>query len=139
MLKNVFSTPLQVSYLYRLAGGYGLLVLIPQFFMEEMIGVRQPPPISHPEFFYGFLGVATAWQVAFFIIASNPVRYRPIMIAGILEKLSFGIAGLVLYQMNRVAPPIALGAFVDLLFAAGFCAAYRNMPKADGLMRVIPE
>jgi hypothetical protein len=46
--------------LFRLAGMYGLIVMLPQYFLERRIGVDQPPPISHPEYFYGFIGLAVA-------------------------------------------------------------------------------
>ena len=66
-------------WVFRLAGIYGLIVLLPQYFLEERIGRDDPPPITHPEHFYAFLGVAVAWQVAFLVIAQDPIRYRPIM------------------------------------------------------------
>jgi hypothetical protein len=43
------------------------------------IGQDQPPAITHPEFYYGFVGVATTWQVTFLIIRRDPKRYRPLM------------------------------------------------------------
>lgn len=49
-------------YLFCFAAIYGFLVLVPQYFLEEHIGRDYPPPITHPEHFYGFLGVALAWQ-----------------------------------------------------------------------------
>ena len=71
---------------FLIAGIYGILVLTPLYFLEQTIGRETPPPITHPEFFYGFLGVALAWQVLFLLIAHNPVRYRPMMIPSILEN-----------------------------------------------------
>ena len=79
-----------------IAGIYGLAVLLPQYFMEERLGRDFPPPLNHPEHFYGFIGVATAWQVAFLIISRDPARYRLMMIPGMLEKASFGLAAIVL-------------------------------------------
>jgi len=79
---------------FLIAGIYGLLVLAPHYFLEAKIGRDHPPEITHPEFFYGFIGVAVAWQVAFLIIARDPVRYRLIMLPGILEKVAFGVAAL---------------------------------------------
>ena len=68
---------------FFLAGIYGLVVLLPQYFMEERTGRDFPPPVTHPEYFYGFIGVAVAWQIVFLIISRDPVRYRPIMLAAI--------------------------------------------------------
>ena len=95
---------------FHTAGIYGLAVLLPQFFIEllppefvkQQLGEEVVPGAVHPEHFYGFIGVAAAWQVAFLIIARDPVRYRLIMIPGILEKLSFGVAGLALFAAGRL-------------------------------------
>src|SRR6266481_7201856 len=75
---------------FRIAGIWGVLTLTPLYFMFHLIGRNDPPPLTHPGFFYGFLGAALAWQLAFFVVATDPVRYRPIMIPSILEKFSYG-------------------------------------------------
>jgi hypothetical protein len=72
---------------FWVAGIWGFLVLTPLYFMFDLIGQKDPPPITHPGFFYGFVRVALAWQVAFIIIAIDAVRYRPPMIPSILEKV----------------------------------------------------
>ena len=114
---------------FLIAGIYGLLILPPHYFLEEKIGRDTPPAITHPEFFYGFVGVATAWQVAFLIIARDPVRYRLMMIPGILEKLGFGVAALVLYAQGRLAAPMLAAGLVDLVFAALFAISYAQTGK----------
>ena len=43
------------SRVFRFAGIYGLIVLVPQYFTEVKLGVDYPPAITHPEFYYGFL------------------------------------------------------------------------------------
>jgi hypothetical protein len=106
------------------AGIYGLLVLLPQYFMEGKTGRDFPPPITHPEFYYGFLGVAAAWQVLFLILARDPRRFYPLMIPAILEKLSFGIAVAVLYARQRVGAMMLGAGMIDLILAALFAAAY---------------
>jgi hypothetical protein len=50
---------------FFLAGVYGILALTPMYFLEARLGRDFPPPITHPEHFYGFVGVALAWQVLF--------------------------------------------------------------------------
>ena len=110
---------------FYVAGIYGLLNLVPQYFMEEKFGADFPPPISHPEFYYGFLGVAVAWQVLFLMIARDPTRLRPAMLPGVLEKLSFGIATLVLYVEGRMPGMVLVFGVIDLIFAGLFVAAYR--------------
>jgi len=42
---------------FLVAGIYGLIVLLPQYFLEAKVGLDSPPPITHPEFYYGFIGV----------------------------------------------------------------------------------
>jgi hypothetical protein len=55
-----------------------LVVLLALFSLSIGSGQDQPPAITHPEFYYGFVGIATAWQVAFVIIGRDPERYRPL-------------------------------------------------------------
>src|SRR5690348_18231609 len=86
---------------FWVAGMWGFLVLTPLYFMFDLIGQKDPPPITHPGFFYGFVGVALAWQVAFIIIATDPLRYRPLMIPSILEKVSWSTAVIVLVMQKR--------------------------------------
>lgn len=112
---------------FKWAGIYGLVALIPQFFMEGKIGQDFPPPITHPEYFYGFLGVALAWQVAFFIIARDPVRYRALMIPSALEKFSFGAAAIVLFLLHRIPPTVLVLGGVDILLGALFLIAWRKV------------
>jgi hypothetical protein len=109
---------------FLIAGVYGLLLLMPLYFLESKIAHDLPPAITHPEFFYGFAGLGIAWQIAFLIVGRDPARFRPIMVAAIIEKTSYGLAVVILYLLNRLeALPTAIGA-VDLLFAVLFAAAY---------------
>jgi hypothetical protein len=107
------------------AAVYGILVLFPQYFLAAKIGIDYPPAITHPEYFYGFVGVALAWQVLFLMIARDPVRFRPAMIVAILEKLAFGPVCLVLYWQQRL-PVVTLGAgLLDLVLAVLFLISFR--------------
>jgi hypothetical protein len=110
--------------IFNIAGIYGLVVLVPQFFLEDKTGRDYPPLVTHPEFYYGFIGVAIAWQVLFLLLARDPRRYRLMMIPAILEKIGFGIAAPILYFQQRVALPILVFGLIDLLFAALFAVAY---------------
>jgi len=87
---------------FWVAGIWGLLVLTPLYFMFDLIGRNDPPPITHPGFFYGFVGVALAWQIAFIFIATDPARYRPLMIPSVLEKVSFAAAVIILVLQGRM-------------------------------------
>jgi len=116
---------------FLIAGIYGLIVLVPQFFLERKIGVDTPPPITHAEFFYGFVCVAVAWQVLFLIVSRDPIRYRPMMVPAMLEKIGFPVAVVVLYLQGRVAPAIFIPASLDLVLLFLFIAAYRKTPAND--------
>jgi hypothetical protein len=115
--------------IFRVAAIYGFIVLLPQYFMETKIGRDYPPPITHPEHFYGFVGVALAWQVLFVIIARDPQRYRLAMLPAALEKVAFGVAVIALYLQGRVAPMLVGAAVVDLLFATLFLVAFGKTQK----------
>ena len=113
-------------WVFRLAGVYGLVVLLPQYFLEGRIGRDYPPPVTHPEHFYGFLGVAVAWQVAFLVVAQDPVRYRLLMLPAVLEKAAFGIAAPVLFAQQRVHAAVLTFGLIDLLWGILFLAAFRR-------------
>ena len=110
---------------FLIAAVYGVVVLLPQYFMEARVGRDFPPPITHPEHFYGFVGVALAWQVLFVVIARDPVRYRPAMLPAILEKLSFGVPAVVLFAQGRLATLVFGAGLLDLVLALLFLVAYR--------------
>ena len=74
---------------FTAAGIWGLVVLAPLYFTYDLIGRQYPPPVTHPDFYYGFLGVALAWQVGFLAIGREPERLRPMMIPAVLEKLFY--------------------------------------------------
>ena len=109
---------------FLVAGVYGLLTLLPGYFMEGRISADDPPAITHPEYFYGFMGIAVAWQVVFLLIARDPARYRLAMVPSILEKLAFGGATLVLYFSHRLALQVFAFGVIDWVFAALFVAAW---------------
>jgi hypothetical protein len=106
------------------AGIWGILGLTPLYFMFDVIGRQDPPPITHPAFYYGFVGAGLAWQIAFLIIATNPVRFHPLMIACMAEKFSYGAALSVLYLQHRLHPSDLTFGAVDLLFGVLFVLAF---------------
>jgi hypothetical protein len=116
---------------FRWAGVYGLVVLLPMYFLEERIGRDLPPAITHPENYYGFLTVTVAWQVMYLLIATDPVRYRPLMAGGMLAKFGYFATLLVLFLLGRVAG-VTLGvASGDLILGVLFVVAYARTPKAE--------
>ena len=112
------------SWIFVVAGIYGIAALLPMYFQEASVALTQPPAITHAEYYYGFIGVVLAWQVLFFQLARDPLRFRPMMIPATLEKLGFGVAALVLYAQHRLSPLMLLAGCIDLFFAALFALAY---------------
>lgn len=111
--------------IYTGAGIWGLLLLTPMYFLEERLGRDQPPAITHPELFYGFVGCALAWQVLFLLLARDPVRYRPLMPATFLEKATYGVATIVLFAKGRVPPIVLAFGLTDLVLLVLFVVAWR--------------
>lgn len=109
---------------FWIAGIWGLLVITPLYFMFELIGRRDPPAITHPGFYYGFVGTALAWQFAFCFIATNPLRYRPLMLPSVLEKATYSIAVVLLVLQQRTRPSDLVFAATDFLLGLLFVAAY---------------
>lgn len=120
------------KYTFLISGIYGLIVLLPQFFLENKIGVDQPPPITHPEFFYGFVCVTVAFQLVFLVIATDPLRFRPLMLVSLIEKFPFVIAIAVLYMQSRVGWQMVVAAAIDAFWGIMFLIAYL---KTRGIAR----
>ena len=109
---------------FLVAGIYGILVLTPMYFLENSIGQQTPPPITHPEYFYGFIGVALAWQFLFLVLSADPMKYRAMILPSIVEKITFGIAVLILYSQRRIAMSTVGFGSIDWLLAVLFTASY---------------
>jgi hypothetical protein len=114
--------------IFWIATIWGVLVITPLYFMFDVIGRNDPPAITHPGFFYGFAGAALAWQIAFFVIARDPLRHRPLMIPSIFEKLSYSIAVMFLVAQGRMHATDMVFAGVDFLFGILFAIAYLKTP-----------
>jgi hypothetical protein len=117
------------KYVFLIAGIYGMFALAPMYFLKDYVGQENPPPITHPEFFYGFVGVALAWQFVFLIISRNPLKYRLLMLPSILEKAAWGIPVTILFLQNKVSASIFGVGLIDALFGVLFAISYF---KADG-------
>ncbi len=109
---------------FRLAGGAGIVVLAPLYFLRERIGQDFPPAITHPEYYYGFVGLALAWQIVFLLIGSDPARYRPLMLLGVAEKTAYGIPALILAAMAQAPLPAAVSGSADLALGVLFAVAF---------------
>jgi len=109
---------------FWIASIWGILVITPLYFLYDTIGRQDPPPITHPGFYYGFAGCALAWQFAFIVIARDPVRFRPMMLASVFQKFSFAAAHCVLFFEHRTHPAdLGLGG-TEALFGVLFLIAF---------------
>ena len=113
---------------FWLSAIWGFLIITPLYFMFALISKNDPPPITHPGFFYGFVGVAMVWQLAFILIARDPVRFRPMMIPAMLEKLVYSIPVIILVLQKRMHPADLVFSATDLLLAVLFLIAYLRTP-----------
>jgi hypothetical protein len=124
---------------FWLASAWGIGILLPLYFRIDAIGRAAPPPITHPEFYYGFLGLALVWQIAFIAIAIDPLRFRPLIPVAVLEKFSFAATVSVLYIQGRIAfGDVMLGAAADTVLGALFAAAFvatRSVNRAEASAR----
>jgi hypothetical protein len=116
---------------FIVAGVWGIAVLTPIYFLVDVTGRQYARPAEYPQFFYGFLSVAIAWQIAFLVIGSNPPRFRPLMIPAIVEKLGW-VAGLaILHGQGRVSAVDAQALWPDLILGLLFIAAFAKTPAWD--------
>jgi len=118
------------KWVFAIAGIWGVLVVTPLYFSLEAIGRRFPPTITHREFYFGFAGVTLAWQLVFFVIASDPVRFRPLMPVAVFEKLVWITALVVLYAQNHIGSSAGLFGAADLVLGALFVVAYSMTPAS---------
>ena len=116
---------------FAVAGVWGFLILTPFYFTFDLVGRTYPPPITHPDLYYGFIGVALVWEQAFLTIATDPVRYRPLMLPAILEKLVYVGTMLILYANGRTSPAQAAVAVPDFVLGMLFVAAFFRTRARD--------
>lgn len=115
---------------FWIAGIWGFLIITPLYFLFNVIPQKDPPAITHPGFYYGFVGTAFAWQMAFCFIARDPVRFRPLMIPSIVEKAAYAIAIVELVLQGRTRPTDLVFAGTDGLLGVFFVIAYLRTPPS---------
>lgn len=109
---------------FWIAGIWGVLVLTPLFFIFDSIGRNDPPPVTHPGFYYGFATVGLAFQFVFIVIATDPIRFHPVMIPAVFEKMSYVVTVIALYLQHRIHAPDLVLAGVDFLLGLLFVKAF---------------
>ena len=108
-----------------------MLVLVPLYFAEGTIGRRTPPALTHAEFYYAFLGVALAWQFAFAVIATDPLRFRPMMLPAMAEKFLHVGTMTVLCVAGRVTTVQLAFNLPDLVWGVLFVIAFVRTGWSD--------
>jgi len=117
---------------FGVAGIWGMVVITPLYFMFDLIGRKDPPAITHPGFYYGFVGLGLAWQIAFLVIAQDPLRFRLMMIPSMVEKFTYGIAVVALVMQGRMHRSDLVFAGTDLTLGVSFVAAYVATRGGEG-------
>jgi hypothetical protein len=111
------AAPRWVGWWFRGAAVFGLIALLPQYFVPQPAGAELVG--------YGFIGTASAFQLVFWLIGSDPVRYHALMLPSVAEKLAFGVPAVLLFSSGKApAAVLAFGAF-DLALGLGFLLAWR--------------
>lgn len=111
------------TWVFRLAAVYGLIVMTPMLFLEPAM-TAAGQPLSHPESYYGFVGVVLVFQLVFLVISGDPARFRPIMPLAVLEKLCFAAAVYPLFLMGRTPGVVVVFATIDLILGALFALSW---------------
>jgi len=109
---------------FSIAGALGLLAMIPMYLAPGSFR------------YYGSLGGLVAWQFAFFVIAMDPKRYRPMMIPAVMEKLLWVLALFVVYFQGRMTSAEVAGSTIPHgVLAALFVVAFFKTPAEAPAMR----
>lgn len=118
---------------FYIAFAWGILVLTPLYFMFDAIGRQDPPAITHPGFYYGFVSTALAWQLVFLVIARDPVRLRPLMLLSVLEKFGYTGSLTVLYLQHRLHSSDLVFVVTDALLGVLFLIAFLKTDRKPAL------
>ena len=113
---------------FRFAAFYGVCALVPLYFVEGLAGRLDPPAISHAEYYYGFLGVALAWQAAYLLCAQDPVRFRPLMLVCAGAKVTWVLTLAIMLLLHRVPCFMFLTSVPDAILAGLFVASFARTP-----------
>jgi hypothetical protein len=122
-----------VRIVFISAGIWGIVVLVPLYWLVDLTGYRYALP-NQPEFFYGFLSVAMAWQIAFLVIGSNPTRLRPLMVPAIIEKIGYVLTVVMMHSGERLLSRDILVVVPDLLLGILFILALAETPTSNQIL-----
>jgi hypothetical protein len=109
---------------YRIAAIWGFVSLPPLYFLRTRLAELAPPALTHAEFYFGFIGLALLWQIVFVLISNDPMRYHPLILLTVLEKLVYSVPVVILYAMGELSQSMLASALVDPVLGALFAIAY---------------
>jgi hypothetical protein len=107
-------------WLFWIAGAFGLTATYPLYH------------VPGTPTYYGLLATLIAWQAAFFVIGSNPRRYRWMMIPAVLEKALWMLTLVVLQARGQIdLRSILLNAATHGVLGVLFIVAFVITPKTE--------
>lgn len=110
---------------YQAAGVWGLTVVILGY-ISFLTGTEPAMQnASHPVFIHGFFLVCLPWQLAFFVIATDPTRYRPLIPITWIEKFPFAAVIFWLFSIGAVDAVTLVMGIADAILGVVFLVSYR--------------
>jgi hypothetical protein len=119
-------TPRLARFLFRGAAIYGLIILLPLYFLERQVAAPAAS-LDHPIYYYGFVGAAAAWQTVYWTIGGDPLRYRAFMPLAVMAKFGFWLPSLILWLNRRVPTSTFAVTNGDLILGLAFFLAWRSL------------
>jgi len=119
-------TPKAARWLFRGAAVYGLIILLPLYFLERQVAAPAAL-LDHPIYYYGFVGAAAAWQLVYWTIGGDPVGYRAFMPLAVVAKFGFWVPSLILWLNGRAPTSTFAVTNGDLILGIAFFLAWRTL------------
>ena len=116
------------KWVFTLAAVYGFITVPPDYFLEAM-SARRYGALGQPLWYYGLLGLVLVFQLLYFVIGRDPVRYRPMMPVALLAKLVFAATAFAMWFAGRTPLEQALFTLPDLAWSVLFVIAWLKTPN----------
>jgi len=116
--------PAFAKKVFLIAGVYGLMALVPQYFMEGRLSLRFPPPLTHPEHFYGFIWRGDRMAVRVLYNCAGCSAFAQLHVTCGIGETFLRCSHLGALREGLVTVPVLCAAAIDLLFAILFILAY---------------
>ena len=115
------------SRLFRIAAIYGVIVLLPLYF----VAIPHPYRLT----LIGFAGVTLVFQGLFWIIARDPLRFLPLIALSVFEKLAFGVPALAFWARGQTDGVTATFGAIDLVLGGLFLFVFMGLRRGRPLTR----